>query len=364
MNLCYIANARLPTEKAHGAQIVKTCEALVREGAAVELVVPKPRNPLREDPFSYYGSKQVFRITYLPVIDSVALGRFGFWLESLSFALAVIAHMLLSRADVYYSRDELPLWLVSFFKRNIVWESHTGRYNLFARRLLKAPRKAVVISQGLKNYYKERGATARMLVAHDGVDLSAFEHPQPQEAARARLGLPLDKKIALYAGRLDGWKGVETLCEAAGLLPENVRVAVIGGEDAQVAMFKKKYPNLLFLGARPYRELADNQAAADVLVLPNTGKDEISARFTSPLKLFSYLTAGKPIVASDLPSLREVIDEESAFFFIPDSPPSLAAAIKKAVNEPGDKPARARSLAARYSWDARARSIVEYIGTI
>jgi glycosyltransferase involved in cell wall biosynthesis len=364
MRLCYIANARMPTEKAHGAQIVKTCEALARHGAAVELVVPRRHNPLAEDPFVYYGAEPLFTITRLAVIDSVALGRVGFWFESLNFALAALVYALRYPAEVYYSRDEMPLWLLSFFRKNVVWESHVGRYNVFVRRLMKAPRRAVVISQGLKDFYAERGASAQMLVAHDGVDLVAFERPESREAARKRLGLPLDKKLALYIGRLDGWKGVGTLFRAAALLPEDIEVVVIGGEEHQVKEYKKKYPTIHFLGARPYRELANNQAVADVLVLPNTGKDEVSSRFTSPLKLFSYMAAGKPIVASDLPSLHEVVDEESAFFFIPDDPSSLAEAVKRALREPGQKGERARHLVEHYSWDTRAEAILSYIGRV
>ena len=54
MKLYYIANARIPTEKAHGVQIMKMCEAFVDAGHEVKLIVPKRKNPIQEDPFAYY----------------------------------------------------------------------------------------------------------------------------------------------------------------------------------------------------------------------------------------------------------------------------------------------------------------------
>lgn len=106
------------------------------------------------------------------------------------------------------------------------------------------------------------------------------------------------------------------------------------------------------------KELPANQAAADVLVLPNTGTDETSVRFTSPLKLFTYMASGRPIVASDLPSIREVLDEQSAYLVTPDDAQALARGITRALSDTGGRSARAFQLVQRYSWDERARGIL------
>jgi glycosyltransferase involved in cell wall biosynthesis len=361
----YIANIRLPTEKAHGAQIMKTCEALAEAGAQVELLVPARHTHIKESAFAYYAVKENFSVTYLPVLDLIWLGRVGFWLESLSFSFFVLINTLGARG-VLYSRDELPLFLLSFFQDNTVWESHTGRSNFLTRRLLRKGSKLVVISEGLKRFYSDKNKDLQILVAPDAIDLAAFLHPQSKGAARTRLGLPQDKKVALYIGRLDGWKGVSTLFDAAKHLPQDILVAVIGGEESELQKFRRDYPEIVFLGARPYRELADNQAAADVLVLPNTGKDNISAQFTSPMKLFSYMAAGRPIVASDLPSLREVLSEENAVFFEPDNAVSLAGAIMKVCGDPNlarRVADTARTDVARYTWSVRAQSILTFLTT-
>ena len=71
--LVYIANARIPTEKAHGIQIMKMCEAFSAQVVDVELVLPRRLNRIKENPFDYYGVKKNFKITKLPTIDFITL---------------------------------------------------------------------------------------------------------------------------------------------------------------------------------------------------------------------------------------------------------------------------------------------------
>ncbi len=142
-----------------------------------------------------------------------------------------------------------------------------------------------------------------------------------------------------------------------------MRVVIIGGKESDKEGMRRRYTNVLFLGPRPYAELADNLAAADVLVLPNSGKHVISERFTSPLKLFAYMASGIPIVASDLPSIREVLDEGSAYFAKPDDAQDLARKVQEVVSDPNAraKAARAREKVKEYSWKKRAQKILRDI---
>ena len=267
MRIVYIANMRMPTERAHGIQVVKTCEALAQAGVEVELVVPRRKTSILESPFAYYGVEENFRITYVPVIDSVSWGRVGFFVETVSFALGARKYV---RGSVY-GRDELVLALLMLAcVVQVVWETHTGAWNLAARFVSRRATHIVAISQGLKDFYSKRGVPQeRIVVAHDGVDLDDFATPEPRGQARRRLGLPQDAALALYVGGLEGWKGAEVLCRSAKFLQGGIRVAVIGPHYEEL---QEKYPSVTFLGPRPYAELAHNLAAADVLVLPNSAR--------------------------------------------------------------------------------------------
>lgn len=361
MKLLYIANARLPTDNAHGVQIIKTCEALAKAGADVTLLRPWRINPHKGDIYERYRVERNFKIVALPSLDISIFGWLGFWVQMLTFSLSVFVYLLSHHFDVVYSRDEVPLFFSSFLARRYFWESHSGRYNALIAHLSQRLSGLVVITQGLSEFYQKKGVdVSKILVAADAVSLEDFAVTETKEESRLRLGLPQDKKIALYIGKLDGWKGIETLCEASMYLPEDIHVAVIGGEPDEIVRLKKDSPTVTFLGWRPYKELPDNQAAADVLVLPNSGRTEVSARFTSPLKLFTYMAAGKPIVASDLPSIREVLDDRSAFFFAPDNARSLAETVSAVLINPLEAEERARAARTsveKYTWDARARMI-------
>jgi len=118
------------------------------------------------------------------------------------------------------------------------------------------------------------------------------------------------------------------------------------------------------VGRRPHGEIPIWLRAADVLVLPNTARENISKYYTSPVKLFEYMASGRPIVASDLPSVKALVDERMAVFFEPDNPKDLADKIHWVLENPQD----AQNLALlaqeevlRYTWDKRAGCIIEFI---
>lgn len=369
MKLFYIANIRLPTEKAHGIQIMEMCAAFSDQGIDVELIVPHRKNTILVDPFEYHDTRRVFSIHTLPSIDFVRLGRIGYWATLVVFVVSAVGYLLFKKDAIFYSRDELFVLIFRYLGKNVIWEGHTGQKNLIARLAVHSRVPTVVITEGLRELYLSLGAhTANIFVAPDGADLGRFNIDMSQETARKELGLPLDKKIALYKGHLYEWKGAHTLARAAQhLRPHGVICVFIGGTDADVASFRNEFgheKNVLILGNKPRQETPIYQKAADLLVIPNSAKDDVSKLYTSPMKLFGYMASGVPIIASDLPSLREIIDERLAYFFMPDDPKSLADTIVSALKdypEAKKKGAAALLLAENYSWQKRAQNILDFI---
>lgn len=348
MTILYLAFVRLPTEKAHGVQIMKTCEALAEEGVAVELVVPGRKTHITEDPFSYYDVQKNFTLTTLRTLDWVGWGGVGFMLSALWFSEAVKWRKSFWRADIIYSRDAFVLLQYILLGRKLVYEAHT-KPTLISVFVAKRAYKLIVISEGLRDAYFERGiAPEKITVAHDAVDPEPFKKHYDQRESRAWLGIPLDKKVALYVGRIDASKGAHTFAASSEHVSNEWRCVLVGSGPL-VQKLKEKYPKALFLPETQYRDLPRVLAAADVLVLPNSAHDENAARYTSPLKAFAYLASGKPVVASDIPALKNILGDVE--FFEPGNQRALVSALSRA-RVPKDTP---------YTWRERASHILKAV---
>ena len=364
----------MPTEKAHGIQIIKMCETFVQVGNEVELIIPQRFNWIKEDPFEYYGIERNFKIKKLPCVDLIPLdrhiGHLGFWIESATFNFFVFPYIFFKKADIIYTRDKFFLPLI-LFKKNLVFEAHTFSKNYFLYSpFLKKLKRIIVITQKLKDLFVERGiGTDKILVIPDAVDLEKFDIKETQEECRKKLNLPLNKKIVLYTGHLYLWKGVDTLAQASRYLPEEVMLYFVGGTEKDIENFKlqvRSYElqNVLVVGHRPYGEIPYWLKAADVLVLPNSGKEEISKHWTSPIKMFEYMASKRPIVASDLPSIREILNAENSVLVKPDNPEVLAQGIKKVLQNP-ELSAKILTYAFQdvqnYTWQKRIENILKFI---
>jgi len=357
MKILYLAQIRLPTEKAHGIQIMKTCEAFAEQGAEVVLVVPSHRGDIRQDPFEYYRVKRNFKIKYMYCPDLIRFGKFGFTIMNIWFSQFCAHYVWKQHPDIVYSRDYFLLFDQWIFPHKKIWEIHDGIWNICIDKMRIAG--IVTISQGLKEFYEKKGKKD-IVVAHDAVDLDEFNTLEKPDFT-----IPDGEKIVMYIGHLYGWKGTDTLLAAAQYI--NGKVVIIGGAEHEVKKLQKEYPHVMFKGYIPYTELPKNQKVADVLVIPNSGKSDISRLYTSPLKVFAHMTSGVPIVASDLPSLREILNDSNSFFAEADSPKSFAEKINYVLSHHGEAVAKAQKAiqdVQQYSWHNRAKIILDFCARI
>ena len=375
MKIAYISNSRFPSERAHAVQIVLMCNAFAKLGHAVTLFVTNRSTHIKETPEDFYGTPIRFSIERIWVLDIVGsilkipqfTWPFIYTLQRIVFVVNVWRSIRSRNFEYMYGRDEWVLVLISFLTNiPVVWESHEAKYSFMARMLLKRCNKVVVISEGIRDFYiQKKVAAKKILVAHDAIDETFFETPIDTQFARAELGITKEKPVVLYIGGLDKWKGVETLFEAAKSHTDEFKVYVIGGQSRELPTFKNQYPWVTFLGPRPYKELKNHQQAADILVVPNTAHNDLSAKYTSPLKLFAHMASNIPLVISDLPSMKNVLSDEHAFFFTPDCPQALVNSIRSVLDNPAlakQKSSAAYELSKRFTWNQRANAIVSFIG--
>jgi glycosyltransferase involved in cell wall biosynthesis len=185
--------------------------------------------------------------------------------------------------------------------------------------------------------------------------------------ARRELGLADGRAVVVYTGGLLEWKGVDLLVEAARELGE-VQVVIAGGMDADAARLRRAargVANVRIDGFQPPQRVALYLAAADVGVVPNRSRPPISARYTSPLKVFEAMAASLPLVASDLPSLRELLTHgEDAWLVQPDDAGTLAEGLRRILADDALRAGLARRLgerAARHTWDARSARLMGWM---
>lgn len=369
--LLYIANLRLPTEKAYGINISETCGAFADSGLEVTLVFPYRKNKIIADIFDYYGIKRSFKVKIISIIDIYLPGKFdriSVIIKSFISGLALAVYALWIDADIIYSRDEFPLFVLSFFKDDVYYEAHkfSNARRFFYRRFLRRKIKIITISESLKTSFLSMGFSAEnVLVAHDGVNLKDFDIQMSKEEARDKTGLPQGAKIAMYTGHLFDWKGADILAMAAETLPD-IKFIFVGGTEYDAESFKKKFrdiPNVIVVGHKPHKEIPVFLKAADILVLPNSAKDKIYLG-TSPIKLFEYMASNRPIVASGLSSISEILNRENAVLVSPDDSSALADGIKNLIGNESFKMSISKKAfddVQNYTWQKRAEKIINFI---
>ena len=363
-SIIYIFNGRFPTEKAHGIQIAKMCEAFSVAGIPVTLMVPYRYGALPEDPFDYYGLKKDFKMTRVWGLDPLWLWnysqRVAYYLQIFSSSLGILINLLInigsSRKSILYTRDYPTLILLAMLGFSPVVEVHDYRLTRPSRFLawsFSRARKIIVNSVGtkvalLKHYPIPTG---KLLACPNGVDTDFFNIKIKQTEAREKLGLPLTAFIIGYTGRLETAgqsKGVDILIQAFELMHNNVPNAylcIVGGSKSV-----------------PYWQIPLYLRSFDVAVLP-LGSGSL-ARTTAPMKLFEYLASGCAIVAADASSIREYLDDSTAVFFDSTSPESLALTLQTLAQN-DQKRASLREAAwgkaPSYTWNLRAINIINFI---
>ena len=372
MKFYYVANARMPNEKAHGIQIAKMCEAFIEAGADFTLVVP--RRAMTDSLKSFYNLRVEVPLVRLPAINLYNYERTGYFVSSLSFMLTSLLFLWWKKLSgekfiVYtidmdnYSSSALPLARAPLFS-----EMHGGKPDTFVQRFLfRHVRGIFAINNIIIDEFKNRFPCSRAtyLSEPNGVDIKMFVARTKQEA-RTKLNLPHDKKIVLYTGRFFAWKGLEILPQAARQT-SNTEWYVVGGtrEDFIALVSDEIIPDTMhFMGGQEQAIIPWWLAAADVLVVLGTKRDQQSYFYTSPMKLFEYLLSKRVVVASDTPAIRQVVSEAEVFLYTPDQSEDLVRQIQVALSPVStirEKITRAYDKGIAHAWSARAKRILTCI---
>jgi glycosyltransferase involved in cell wall biosynthesis len=235
-----------------------------------------------------------------------------------------------------------------------------------ARRLERAAYHActvlVTVSQALQDQIVASMGVPRdkIVVVPNGVDVDRFD---PARVTPRNLGSGFR---IVFAGSLAPWQGLDTLVRAIAEVPEGV--VIIAGEGPGLAGLETLARELRlgarvqFLGRVPPDDIPSLLAGADVCYVGHTSLHDDA--FRSPLKLYEYMAAGKPIVSSTVPDAVATIREgETGFLFEPGNVASLVRALRTALASPlaAIGLAARQEAVSRHSWQARVAAMIPAI---
>lgn len=381
MRIAYCTNVRLPNERAHGHQVARVVSALATLGHDVSVFAPFRINSVEASFHDYYGLPRGIGFHSLGSFDGIASkltpGVIGLKVTTALFLGALKKKLLGSdhAFDLLYTRT--PQLIGGLLKAGIplVVELHTiPRWSPMLVRQLKRCTLIVALTSPMRSALISRGVPAeKIIVEGDAVDLAPFASVRSTADVRAQWKLPLDRPLIAYAGQLTSMglsKGIPELIGALELLcRKNVsfHALIVGGPDVSRRFFEERVsdalrPHITFTGFLDHGQIPSLLCACDVLVYPAPNTDHpFYRRDTSPLKIFEYMAAGKPIVSADLPPLRDILDSSIATLVFAGDSRSLADGIESTVRNPQEaalKATAAKKRVEQHTWIERMRRIL------
>lgn len=374
--LVYFSDSYIPSRFANSVQVMKMCKAFASAGAQVTLLARRGKEEQGEEdpenPHAYYGVEASFSIGFLPRFPT----RMGKYLYGLLGAAAA----RLRGAGLVYGRSVEGCYFAALLGIPTVFEAHfpPGEMPSFRRGLLERLirsrrfRGLVVISRALRTEFERYFADDNLdaLVFPDGADPPGEAVSLP--GSLDGWGEEFDLRVG-YVGHLYPGKGMEIIQQLARRCPW-AEFHVAGGTEPLLREWREicaGMNNVVFHGFLPPARTDGLRLACDVLIAPyaanvRTRLNMEIAPWMSPLKLFEYMAAGKPILCSDLPVLREVMEHErNCLLCSPDDPDGWEKALIRlredgALRERLGNTAREEFLR-HYSWDARAAGILKAV---
>ena len=335
-NIIYVSNSILPDTSANSVHVMKMCNGFAENSGNVELLAKTKLKKIDHTELfnnyavpSSFGIK-LFCITSIP-FHSVLISLIGFTYYIL---------INLKKYHLIYSRNRHTSFILAILGVKQKYELH-GISGLYLQRKIdqficrsSSVTQIVAISKVLKDDLIDllEIPERKILVAHDGADVLDIE-----KIKSARLDGAKQYNIG-YVGSLLPGKGVDLICEVATQLPD-IGFHIVGGSGELLLSYienHKNINNLNFYGHVNQKKVQQFIKAFDAVVLPNskrviTANGEDIGRYTSPLKLFEYLSFNKKILISRIQSFYEVVNEKQVIYFEPDNVDDLIRAINKLI---------------------------------
>lgn len=379
MRIAYITDETFPNTSASGLQIMHTLSALAADGADVDLLFPvrpgarhTPHDTLRAELRAHFHAECAFGLQPLPT-------HLGDARVPIKMATGVAAtHLALTGGyDMVYTRTIAPILPCLAAGMPVLFETYRPLTRQF--RWSKLPFRQVgkreaflgiiTHSKLARDAFIEDGVPAEKVeTVYNGFDPSAFATERTPSEARQALGLP-DRPTVMYTGRIAPVKQIDLLLDAAEETHDGQWVFAGANDTKEAAPYVERAQGMAHVHLTGYltgEQLTLALQAGDVLVVPPSAAPlKTHGTTVLPIKLFTYLAAGRAIVAGRLPDAMELLtDGENARLVEPDSAAALAAVVNALLANSAQREAlaaAAKATSAELTWEARAQRIRAFI---
>ncbi len=358
--------ARIPSETANSIQAVMACDGLSRCGQDVHLLIPGEGTlPFEELRRQYQTHCRPFPITRISA--KASLHRIDFTLGALSYGKKI-------RAEAHYTWTIQVAAAAAYRGIPSAYEVHDlpcgggiRWFDMYTR--AKAPKKIICITRALRDRLLEIYPHLKAedcLIMPNGFSPEDYEGLPSIEEAKRRMAFPAGRPAVSCSGHLYQGRGSGLFLDLAARVPD-ADFHWFGGTPEAVSQCREEarqrsLTNVSFHGNLSRTQLPLAQAACDILLMPyerqiaGSGGGN-SAEICSPMKMFEYMAEGRCMLTSDLPVIREVLDERCAVFCEPEDIGSWTQALRAALDDPGRRAglgAEAKRRSAAYTWQKRA----------
>ena len=321
MKIVYLLNSAVPSQNANSLQVVNMCNEISNLIGKVFLIAPNTGS--KKSISEHYGINKNFELIKIKKFKKLPRG-----LNYYLFSVYSIILGLSYKPDIFITRNYFTLFLLILLRKKVIFEVHTGlefegRFNNFIVKnfnILNSKKilNLVFITKSLKNFFfKEYKIRPKNCCVLSSASNLKFYYPKPRQyQGNFKIG---------YFGLLNKSRGTDFIFKLSHLDAKN-KYYIFGGDKAYINKIKKKifHRNIILKEYLPYKKIKKMMNEMDLLILPYEKKVSAGgnfgdiSQFTSPMKLFDYLASSKPIMASSLPVLREILTNKKNCIFLSD----------------------------------------------
>jgi len=365
MRICYITNSTIPAKSANSIATIKICEAFTELNNEVMLVT-RNTNCKIEDIYKLYDVKSKFKIKSLKNFKKFPL-KFKFYL----YSLMSIISSLNFKPDLYFTRNLFTCFLLVLLRKKVIIELHNGlnAETRIVKILIKLTNyldskyilKIITITNGVKYDYENKKCidTNKTFILPSGSSI------------KNKFNFQIKKKIFKigYFGSLYKSRGIDLIFELSKIDKNNNYYLYGDLNQVPKSKLNNLSKNLNIKNYVPYSEIPSVLEDMDILLMPYISSITVNGdvsditKYTSPLKLFDYLCAGKIIICSDFDVLKEIIKNKQNAIFVKNykNPYSWKNEILKLKHQPSKQFIISKNnylLGKKYSLKSRAKLIL------